>query len=135
MSEIVIWSDDTVTAALEVHAADSPMEFQRWRLRAQVQNSNGQFKGETSWLHMYAWPEMAVCVTGDLTIKGKDGQDNREFRFDRGHVLPFDVYLALPDSLIVEIEDSLYRLNPQWVIRPAETADSEKKGQTSSTAG
>lgn len=139
MSLIVTWSDEKVTAALEVHAADSPMEFQRWRMRESIKRQNGQYTGEVSLLHMYAWPEMAVALTGEITIRYeppevKEGDSlERHLILDRAHVLPFDVYLDLPDPLIIEIEDALYRLNPQWMVRAAETADSEKKGQTSST--
>ncbi len=127
MDEIVTYADEHTTAHLTVCAADHPRELQRWRLMARA-NHNGQYGGAESWLHLAAWPDLAVCVSGDLTL------DGQALTLDRAHPLPFDTYLELPDALIVEIEDVLYRLNPQWVVRN-QTADSEKKVPTNSTAG
>lgn len=126
MDLTVTYADERATAALEVHAADSRLEFQRWRLRERA-SDNGHYTGATAWLHSLAWPDMASTVTGELTL------DGTTYQLDRGHPLPFDVYLKLPEPLAVELEDTVYQLNPQWVIKPE--PDSQKKEVTNSTAG
>lgn len=126
MEQVITYQDERTQANLTICAADHPRELQRWRLMAKA-NHNGQYTGTEFWLHAAAWPDLAVCVSGDLTL------DGQAYALDRAHPLPFEAYLVLPEALTVEIEDVLYRLNPQWVI--AREADSEKKDQMSSTGG
>jgi hypothetical protein len=76
-----------------------------------------------------ALSDIAVTVHGSITLNGVVTV------IDRSHPLSYDLYLALPDELTMQIEETIYRANPGWVLKTAsEQQADEKKVPTNSSA-
>lgn len=129
LTETINYRDGGVTADLTVEAADSTQEFARWRCHSRAQQDTS-LTPDLYLLRMYAYSDVMAVTRGTIEMGGET------IVIGRLHPLTFDLYRVLPDALIVEIEDALYRCNPQWLVKPVEQQQADqKKAAPTYTAG
>ncbi len=130
LTDTIHFDDGTVSADITVEAADSMLEFARWRCRNQAQQDR-TLTPDLFMIRLWAYPDVYAAVTaGEIRRNGETSV------LDRRHRLTFDLYRTLPDALMVEIEEAVYRCNPGWLVKPAEQqTDDLKKVTRNSTGG
>ncbi len=121
LTDQVVFQNGHISADVTVSAATGPMEFRRARLRIAADQHLHDDDINHYMLRLWAYPDMASTCAGTIT------NDGQTVTLDRDHPLTFEQYLLLPDPLVVRLEEAIYRLNPNWLLVPAERQVEEKK--------
>lgn len=129
LSESVVYQDDHIKADLTAHAADERMNFARWREWGRADADANSLTVSDYLLRRHAFPDLSATLTGTLELNGSG-----PFTLDRQHRLDFATYKRIPDALLVQLEDAVYAVNPNWrVLTQEEEAADTKKAATDST--
>lgn len=121
-SEHITYDADGVKAELDISAATVLQGMRRARLRTEAQAQKETTDVDSFILRLLSYPDICAVTTGtmgDMTISHEQP-------------LSFELFLSLPEPLMIRVEDAVYRLNPHWL--PAPSPEDQKKAATISTS-
>jgi hypothetical protein len=114
-TEVVEYKDGTLDVRLTVSEATLLLGLRRTRLK--VEASHGETDLDRRILLFVTYPDL---VAATIEAEGIPWPPD------------FEAFIALPEPLAIAWEEAVYRLNPHWLPRPADTGE-KKATQTTST--
>ncbi len=122
-SEHISYDADGVKAELDVSAATVLQGARRARLRSQAKAQATETTDVDSFiLRLLSYPDICAVTAGTIN----------ETMISWQEPLTFELFQAVPEPLMIQVEAAVYRLNPHWL--PTPPAEEQKKAATTSTA-
>ncbi len=125
--EHISYDANGTRAELDISAATVLQGMRRARLRTEAQAQKETGDVDSFILRLLSYPDICAVMTGTIVRESESVTVSRE------QSLSFELFLALPEPLMIRVEDAVYRLNPHWL--PAPSPEDQKKAVTPSTTG
>ncbi len=123
-TETIHYDDGETKAELTVKAATVLDGMRRTRLRTEARAQQDKLDVDTFLLRLFTFPDASSVTTGQI--------NNRVITWEEP--LTFAEVCGLPELLLIQVEDAVYRLNPHWLAKPkAEEAEENSKKASDTT--